>query len=802
MFKIIFLFFLIPVGLFGQSNLKKISGKIIDNDNSPVPFAYISLLQEKDSMLLETTLTDVNGNYELRILPDKKYLIRARCLGFKDYFLLLSDGIIDYNMVLIPSENQLKEVEISSHQSKSPIQFQTDKTQINIAESANSSGTDIFELLRKSPGIKITGDDKILIEGKDGVRVYIDGTLVNLKGSDLSAFLKEIQTSNIEKLEIISNPSAKYDADGKGIIHIKTKKGTAKGLNSNVSLNASLGNYYPKYNAGISLNYRNKNVNIFGNCDYSFRTNKNSQDYLRKQNNADEILTTYNQIYSNDTKRQGSNFRTGIDIFLTTNSTLGFLFNGNINSMQNNSLSNTEIYQDVSSINSTLTAKNNQLVDNNLFGYNLNYKYAGPNQRSFTIDANHTDYNYKSNSNQPNYYTDNTGNLTDEKIYQNFASTSIQINSIKSDYTQKIFKGNLDLGVKASKVESDNNLDYFNVVNDTFIADTGKTNEFIYSEIILAAYTNYSLQLEKWSCRVGFRVEHTSNDATLSSMINEKLQAVNTNYNNFFPNALISYQFNPNNAISFLYNKNIDRPAYQELNPFVFVYDELSSSKGNPFLKPQIADNFKLSHIFKKKITSSVSFTNTKDYILLYRDTVMGKTFVSNININHQRIYNLGISVQQSFMHWWDFFASLNVFRQEIGGIVGKTILNMSSNSLTFSANNTFSFLKNWKIEFSGFVNPEYLDAPAIVNMQWSMDIGISRKMLNDAGSIRLTITDIFNSLDFSLSRDFGGLYYTNRNKWESQQLKLSFNYKFGNKNLKPVNEREKGSKEEEKRIK
>jgi iron complex outermembrane recepter protein len=801
-FKISFLLFLFSISLFGQSNLKKINGKLVDTNKSPILFAYVSLLQVKDSLLLQTTLTDVNGNYEFKDLEGITYLIRFHCLGFKDGFLTLTDGLNSYDMVMQPDEIQLNEVVVSANQLKSPIQIQPDRTVINVSESVNSTGTDLFDMLRKSPGIKIAGEDKILIEGKEGVRVYIDGIVVNLKGNDLTTLLKGIQTSNIEKMEIISNPSTKYDADGKGVIVIKTKKGGTKGFNSSVSLNANVGRYYPKCNGGFSLNFRNENVNLYGNYDYALNKYKNFTDYLRKQNNANEISTNYNQHYANDSKRHGNNFRTGIDLYLTNRSTIGFLINGNFNYVQNNSLSNTAIYQDISNINSTLTAKNNQITRISLFGYNLNYKYADSTEKSLTIDANHSIYNYKSNSYQPNTYTDNVGNLIDEKIYQNYSSTGIQINSIKADYTQKILKGVFDIGLKCSDVKSVNNLDAYNIVKSTFIADTGKTNDFSYSEKIIAAYATFSLNIEKWSGRIGLRVENSSNYATLLSIVNKEIQAVNSNYCSFFPNAFLSYQLTSIQTISLLYNKNIDRPAYKDLNPFVFVFDELSYSKGNPFLRPQLSDNFKLSHILKKKITSSFSFTNTRDFIFQYRDTTRGKTFVSSININHQRLYNLGISVQHSFVDWWDFYTSYNAFRQIVGGVVGNNTLDMAVNAFSFSSNNTFSFLKSWKIELSGFINSSYLDAPAIVNMQWSVDIGVQKKILKDAGTLKLAISDIFNSLDFSLSRDYGGLYYTNKNKWESQQIKFAFNYRFGNRNTNPIIERERGSKEEEKRIK
>lgn len=801
MLAICFFCFSIPISLIGQSTLKKINGKIVDHGNLPVSYAFVSLLSEKDSVQLKITNTDINGNYSFKDIEAKRFLIRVHCLGFKDHYLSIIDTMRNCNIVMLPDEKQLDEVVIDGA-TKFPIQFQPGKTIVNISENINAIGSDLVECLRKLPGIKIVGEDNILINGKDGVQVYIDGTMVNLKGSDLTSFLKGMPTADIEKLEIISNPSAKYDAEGKGIITIKTKKGTAKGLNGSVTLNINLGRFFPKYNESFSVNYRNKKVNIYGSYTYTFKTAETQTDYFRKQNNAQQFLTTYNQHYEDVTKSQGNNFRTGVDLFLSTKSTLGFLLNGNINAIQDNSQSNTAIYQHISTIDSILGSKNDKNNNNRLLGYNLNYKYIASPEKSLTLDANHTSYHYKSKSYQPNTYTDNGGQIINQKIYNNTSLTSIKINSIKLDYTQKLFNTIFDFGAKASDVRSGNNLDFYDVINNVLITDTGKTNHFNYTEKILAAYVNSSLNYKKWSGRIGLRVENTWGSSNLLSMDNKEIQSVNSSYFRIFPNGYVAYQWTPNHTIAFLYNKRIDRPAYQDLNPFVFIFDELSYSKGNPFLRPQISDNFKLSHIFKKTLTSSISFTNTTDYIFHYRDTLQGKTFGSSINIDRQKVFTVEVSVQHSFYKWWDLFSSLNVSRQAIAGKVGNTPIDMTNNSFNFSSTNTFSFLKSWSVELSGFVNSKYLDAPAIVNTQWAVDIGIQKKILKDAGSLRLSISDIFNSLNFSLSRDFGGLYYTNWNKWESQQLRFSFNYNFGNSNVKPFNEREKGSKDEEKRIK
>ncbi|MFB6453963.1 outer membrane beta-barrel protein [Chitinophaga sp. Hz27] len=790
--------------LFAQSNAN-ISGYIKNEKGAGLPFISVALFRLNDSSFVKAAVTAENGKFQIEKVAPGVYYLLARSMGYKTAYSnnvnVGTEQLISVEIQMQQEEHMIQEVVVSSR--KPSIEMRADRTILNVAASINATGTNALEILRKSPGVRVLGDDDILINGKRGLSVYLDGNRINLGGKELADLLKNMQSSDIEAIEVITNPSARYDAAGQaGVINIRTKRNDKKGFNGNVALTAATSRYYPKYDGGIGLNYRNKAISLFGNYNYANGQTLNKTEYFRKQVTPDNLLTNFDQYFSNKSHNTGHTFKAGVNITASPTSNFQVMVDGSIPTKDGMSNSNTLIYHTPGNIDSVLKASNDQYRKSNMLNYNASYRYADSFSRELTINANYLDFNLHADSYQPNYYYDSKDVFLRSNIYSNKSVSGISVKSLKADYSQKLLGGRFSTGLKYTDTKSDNDFVFYNVLNNSNIPDTGKTNQFIYNEKIVAGYIDYNMNWKAWEVQLGLRGEYTTSSGILKDLIKEELDAVKNNYMSYFPNAVITYKWNKNNATSIVYNKRIDRPAYQDLNPFVYVQDEYSFTKGNPFLLPEYTSTFKLSNNYKQMLTTSFSYADTKNYIVRYRDSIMGgRTFQTNVNIAHQKNYTLAVFFQLSPKKWWDFNYGLNAFHQEVKGMAGASPVNMSQNAWSFTGSNTFMIPDGWSAELSFYYNSKYLDVPAIVDPQWSVDVGLQKKILHNAGTLRFAVSDIFNTLDLSLTRDFGGLYYTNRIKWESQQFKISFNYRFGNTKLKSAGTNEGGMKEEKKRM-
>jgi len=665
------------------------------------------------------------------------------------------------------------------------VDVRADKTVLHVAGTITAVGSSLFDIVRKAPGVRIGSGDEISINGKTGLLVYLDGNIVNLSGADLNTFLRNFPSGSIEAIEVITNPAARYDAAGNaGIINIITKKSTNLGFNGSVSGTASYSRYKPKHNVGTQLNYRAKGFNVFGGYDYFGGDYRNRETYLRKQY-VGGAPATFDQIIDGTSSNAGHVYKAGTDVYLSRWSTLGLLVDGSAVSHTDDVHTSTKIFRDPVSPDSQLIASNRQPGNNRRVNYNISYRFRDTARgRELVLNANYGTFDINSTSYQPNVYVDNNNQLLSERTYTTKTGVAINVTSVNGDYSQRLWKGRISLGSKYSDVRSENAFEFNNRTNGTVSLDSNRTSRFTYSEKLWAGYADYNIAIKKWRIQAGLRTENTLSGGVLSTSNQKDIRAVDTQYINFFPNALVSHTLNENHYFSIGYNKRIGRPAYQSLNPFEFVYDELSNIKGNPFLKPQFVNEFKLSHNFRHTLNSSFSYISTRDKTLAYRDTLSGgRTTQTTINVDRQVVLNLNVSASLQPATWWGVFCNASIFRREMKGIAADNLMNASRASWSVSATNTFTLLKNYRIELSGYYNAATLDPPAIVRSMWSVDCGVQRTLFKDNGVLRLSISDVFNSLKFGLNRDFGGLYYINTDKWETQILRLSFSYKFGKRN-------------------
>ena len=798
------LFLLVKVACIAQNNSASISGTIINDKGIATPSASVALFTLKDSSLNKIVLTSNKGEFEMRGLKPGKYFLTVTSVGFKkggsgSFELKEAQSYFLAPITLSTDHTKLTDVNVRSK--KPMIEVTADKIIFNIEESINATGSNAFELLQKSPGVIVDKDDNISLKGKNGVRIYIDGKPSQISGNDLSEFLRSINAADLEAIEMISNPSAKYDASGNaGIINLRLKKNKNFGTNGSVSAGVAFANS-PKANSSLTINHRDKTVNIFGNYSNSFGQRRTFFNLYRVQND-----TIYDQHTINYSDPRTHNFKTGMDIFLDKKNTIGFIVNGNFS---NNTYSNegaAAIMKNGSaSPQKILFASGVQDVKRSNLNYNVNYRYANTTGTELLIDGDLGRFRSKATSIQPNQYKTPSGILLDEKIYSNNTPTDIDIEAIKIDYETPLKKGKFGIGAKYSNVRTKNVFDFYNVIAGTDIMDSARSNKFNYTETINAAYLNYNTPLgEKWSMRAGVRMENTISEGDLISFHPQPDDNVKRNYLDFFPSGALTYTINEKNSLDFSYSRRIDRPNYEDLNPFENKIDELTYQKGNAFLRPQYTNIFELIHTYQSRFITTLSYSHIKDYRTNIIDTTeKNRVFRTVRNLASQDIFNLNFSAPFDITTWWKMYFTGDAFHSMYKADLGANkIINLGIFAYSFYTQQTFTLTDGFSFELSGFYNsPTIWGGSFKMDALYSADAGLQKILFKKKGSIKISYTDIFKTRKFGAISDFGGAYLDVSGKSESTQLWINFTYRFGNNQVKAARQHNTGVEDENNRI-
>jgi len=791
-------------GVYGQGPGAKISGTILDQKNNPVAYASISLLKP-DSSIYRTGLSDNTGSYEFIPKEANNYFIRIDAVGFEPMVFgpVFFDGntaVREKPVTLLPSSKTLSAVVVNAK--KPMIEVKADKTIFNVEASINATGSNALELLQKSPGVQVDNNDNISMKGKSGVKIYVDGKMLQLDSKELAEYLKNINSSDIEAIEMISNPGAKYDASGNaGIINLRLKKNKRFGTNGSANIGFVQG-VTPKGNASVALNYRNKKINIYGNVGGSIGKYRNTLDFYRIQKDS-----LYDQLSINSTNRKNLNVKAGMDYFINKKNTIGIL--ANVNESNNKWISDTHTnisYEPTKDFVKSLISTNTITNARSSANFNLNYRYADTSGKEYNVDVDYGFYDMDGRSYQPNNYYAQNGDFLYSVINRNNTPTRINIFSAKADAEFKLGKGKFGYGVKTSFVTTKNSFNFYKDDSEGKpVFQQGRSNDFNYTENVNAAYVNYNTPLgTKWNMQAGIRAEQTSSDGALIRK-DGNVQAddqVKRRYFDVFPSAAISWNINTKNALNLSYSRRIDRPSYQDLNPFENKLDELTYRKGNAFLRPQYTDNIELTHTLFGKINTSVGYSYVRDYSTEVTDTLGNATYVQERNLATQQIYNAGINANLAIAKWWNSYVSLWYNYQDIkGDYNGKKVRNAFG---TYGAylQQSFNLGKDYSAELSGWYSgPNYWNGTWKARPQVGIDIGAQKQFLNKKLTLKISATDIFHSTPWKARVDFGGLYLIARGSWESQTFRVNATWRFGSNKIKSSRQRQTGLEQESKRV-
>ncbi|HVG13691.1 MAG TPA: TonB-dependent receptor, partial [Chitinophagaceae bacterium] len=657
-------------------------------------------------------------------------------------------------------------------------------------------------------------DGNISLKGKQGVMVMMDGRPSYLSATELSNYLRNLPATAIDQIEIMTNPSAKYDAAGNsGVINIKTKKNKQKGFNGNLSLNYGQGRYWKTSNS-LNLNYRTGKVNLFANYNNSVWNGFQTLTIHRKFKDPSdkEVNAIFDQVSRMNNNNNYNSVKLGADYYLDKKTTIGIVTSGFINPGENSSRNTSYLKNknaDVDSIAYAVTnSKNNW--KNGTVNLNMRHQFDSLG-KELSFDADYINYNASNNQaySSTNYDADWVKKGV-ERIRGNLP-VSINIYSAKMDYSLPLKKeAKLEAGLKSSYVKTDNAANYFNVFNSGEAIDYNKTNHFLYEENINAAYINYNRQYKKLGVQAGLRFENTSYRGKQYGNPTQQDSAFKKSYSNLFPTMYLSYKANKDNQLAMSFGRRIDRPAYQNLNPFLFFIDNYTYESGNPFLKPQYSNNVELSHIFKSILTSTVNYGVTNNMIaetfsqtrsLNGNDSLA--TLVKRGNIGKRNSAGFSLSAQVPITKWWTGIFYTNLNYNKFTGMLNGEDLNIDATNVMLNVNNQFKFKNGWSAELSGWYRTKGIEGQILIQPMGQASAGVSKQIIKGKGTVRFNVRDLFytNYAKGNINFQSTEAYFTNRR--DSRVGNLTFSYRFG-KPIKDQRQRKKngGADDELNRVK
>lgn len=785
----------------------RVYGFLKNTDNKVLDAATVTLLHAADKKVAKVGISDHDGLFELPDIQPGAYYVQVSALGHKQQkpdSINIAAGLDSIEISVAPlgiAQKQLNDVTVTGR--KPMVETKIDRTVVNVESMLSNAGSTALDVLEKSPGIMIDKDGNISLKGKQGVIVLMDGRPTYLSGQDLANLLKNMPASELDQLEIMTQPPAKYDASGNaGLINIKTKKNKANGFNGSVTLSYVQAKY-PKSPNSLNLNWRKNKINVFANYSFSYWEGFNDINILRKfRDKSGDITTifdqnTYGRFYS-----RNHTAKVGMDYNFSKNTTLGIVVNGTINPRDFNSKGHTNIMDanyETESFNYASTDNHNVWKNS---GINVNFRQALNKKGSeITADADYIWYGSTNNQDIANniLYPDGSQKVPPILLRGELPS-DIKIYSFKSDYVLPLKnEAKFEAGIKSSYVNTDNNALYTNYNNSTgqWTPDASRSSHFLYKENINAAYVNYSRQLKKWGVQAGLRLENTNGKGDQLS----NNTSFTRHYTQLFPTLYISRKINEKNTLVLNYGRRIERPNYEDMNPFIYFLDSFTYRQGNPYLTPQFTHNIELSHNYRGALNTTLNYTYTQDIIndILRQIDSTQVTFQTKDNIGKRTNIGIAVSYNAPVTKWYTISFYTNAYSNHYKGVINELPLDVTLFSYMFNVNNQFRFAKTWGAEVSGFYRSKTQDAGIIIAKPMGViNFAFSKQIMKGKGSLRLALNDPFWIQRFSGYTKFGNIDAEIRSKWDNRRVGLTFVYRFGKQMQQQQRRRNTGAASEE----
>lgn len=770
-----------------------IRGQLQTAGAEAVGFANIGLYNAADSSLYKAGTSDEAGIFNLIGLGAGVYYLKAVGIGVGSFqqsgIQLQENQALDLGVLSI-TDKSIKLEELTVTASRVMVEIKPDRTVFNVEGTINSAGSDAITLLRKAPSVTVDNNDNISVLGRAGVLLYVDGKRLPLTGEDLTTYLQNLPAEQIDRIEIITNPGSKYEAEGNaGIIDIRLKRDKNLGANGSVNATYSQG-FYHMANLNGSGNYRNKRFNAFGNAGLGDGGGFNNMNFLSYLNGLEQ-----DEINNRRNTWDNYNYRVGADFFLGNKHTFGFLVGGTQNDRLSRGYNRITLAQAstpelIDSILVANTTDNNRRQQQT---YNLNYRFANTKGRSLNVDIDYGNYQNGSKRYQPNRYFNATEDAVLTEIINSFDTPSdIDIFTAQADFEDKLWGGTLGTGAKFSQVISDNTFLFFDEPNGTPVRNDKRSNLFKYDEKVYAGYVNYARKLgKKWNFSAGLRAEQTDASGDLQAFLPELEEPpVLLNYLSWFPNAGLTWDLAPKHSLALNGGRRINRPDYNVLNPFNNQISQLSYEKGNPFLRPEIVNNVELGYTLAYRYNFKLAYSRTTDQItrLIAPDEEDPRAgFITWANLADQTVFSLNVSAPVQLFKWWNAYFNLSGSHLDNQADYGDGgVVDVQAFSYSIFQQHTFDLPLGIKGEISGyFSGPGVWGGVFIYETSWSLNMGLQRKFLRDRLNVRLAADDLFYETGWDGYSDFNGLLSYGGGRWDSRRISLSLGYRFGNDNVK-----------------
>ncbi|MCD2422370.1 TonB-dependent receptor [Niabella pedocola] len=765
---------------------KVLQGRVVNEKKAGLPFANIALKDGNDKSVFQTH-TDSLGQFKLPYAVAGRYVLEVSYSGYKDFrsasFALQNKDFGTIALALLPQT--LQEVVVKNEAAL--ITVEPNAIVYNVAKSIDAQGVSAFEALKKAPGVYIDNDRTILLNGKAGVIILIDGKQTYLSGAALIDLLKSMPSSGIKSFEMINSPDAKYDASGAaGMINIKTTKSKIRGFNGTLTSGLNYGATL-KHVQDLSFNYRKKQVNIFGSYNHflGYRTYVYDSYRIQEGNLFDS--------HTDDTdKRMNMGLRLGGDYEINKKNTVGILLNAS--SIFGGGLTQTKTnigHGTATAVDQVLNAENDYYYQKTMrYTANVNYKYEDSLGRTVNFDLDYGTFDKGNANRQSNIYSQQNS-VVRKNLYRSLNDIDMDLKGFRFDYATNLFKGKFETGAKYANIVSDNDAQFYHQLPTGDSVDDQRTSTFKYTERVTAAYINYKKTLGKWDFQAGVRMENTMSGGVLNYQLNdiEKEEKTPRNYTDFFPSFSVSVKANKNSGVSLAYSRRIDRPAYPDLNPFVYLLDDVSYWQGNPGLLPQMTHRATLQYVYKSATIVGLTYAYTDQYSARVNDGIPGSSVVifRPLNLGVQKNMALSLTQNKAVNKWWELNFNSTVYQvHNIVAFDQFRNFNLKQMAARMNLQQTFKLSSKLTAEVSGFFNSKRLiGANEIARGNSQVDIGLQQKLMNEKATIRLVATDIYKGNQLRSVQQYEGFYLRNYGYYESRQLRLNFTYRFTNGSMK-----------------
>lgn len=764
---------LLPCCLFAQSVIK---GTVTNTARQPLD--GVTIIMSLNDKPVSSVLSR-QGVFELGVKPGSGYILTATHVGYQTVKRILRLPADTLQIVMQPEARQLQQVTVNAN--KPIIERKIDRVVFNVENSVIASGSTVWDALSKAPGVQTKFDGGISAMGK-GVIVYMDDKPLRLSGEDLANYLRNLPSDNVSKMEIITNPTARYDAQGGAVINIVSKKPKGQGLNvilNGVCTQATYGSYI----ASSVFNYRKGKLNIYGNYGYNQRKKDHREDeYIIYQNpgSYSDWENTKRGIRSN----RGHTYRAGADYNLTGKQVIGFLVTGYNSANNRTNAVQTQVFNNyrpvADSVLQTNTLTNGRT---NQYSFNLNYKAKlDTNGRSLNIDIDYAPY--RNNNRQ---YVNNLSLLPSGALASspyNIYTPSVQNISIysgKVDYTYKLGKKwNMESGAKYSSIVSQNIFDFYNDGGPAPVLIPARSDNFRYSENTAAAYTSISGTLGKWSLQGGLRGEYTRTRG-----YSVTLDSLNLNrYFKLFPTLFVMYKLDANNDFNFTYGYRINRPEYVRLNPFKSYSSPYTYLVGNPALQPAFIHNAEVGYTYKGQYNATLFYRHTNNYFsnITVQDNVNKLFYDTQQNLELSREAGVALSFPVKPAAWWEInnYLQGTIHQERSGYLNGNYDYHLWRAYLNTDHAFTLSKKHNLKAEASAWYSSPSIQGIFKVAHTYDVSAGVRKTILNGQGTMRLAVNDIFYGNAYRINVNYlnqrNGFYEKN----DTRSVTFSLSYRLG----------------------